>query len=117
MLRRMVFVLLLVSACSAPSTSGSNSNWVTCSDDSSCANGFDCVGGACMPSASGGDATTLPACTWSPTFDQTDAAANDGRCVAARALLSCTSDAGIGGDCISDDPTQCSGPNPFPVVS
>jgi len=118
MLRRMVFVLLLMSAC-GPSTSGSNSNWVKCATSSDCSAlgaGASCLNGACAASTSSeSDATTLPACTWSATLDATDAAV-DGSCRAARMFLTCTSDAGDGADCLSDNSMEC-GPNLSPDVS
>jgi hypothetical protein len=69
------------------------------------------AGDASAPMASSQDASAwdgpLPACSWPASLDVTDA--SDGRCVAARALLACTSPNGVGEGCISNDPTQCPG--------
>jgi hypothetical protein len=40
-----------------------------------------------------------------------------GACRTARALLSCQGSNGVGQGCISDDPTQCPGPNAMPGVT
>ena len=69
------------------------------------------VGGGCsstrgQPGADGSAALT--ACAWPSSFDRTDGAAD--QCVAARMYLACTAADGSGEACLSDDPTQCPGP-------
>jgi hypothetical protein len=100
MLRYLMIALLLVSACGHPSTSGSNSNWIKCSTSSECSTlgeGASCIDGACVAS------TALPACTWAPL----SAEAGSRACSANRALLECSTEAGAGTICLSDNPTQC----------
>jgi hypothetical protein len=57
------------------------------------------------------DASTapLPACGWPASLDPTDG--STGACVAARTYLACQGSNGDGLDCISNDLTQCPGPN------
>jgi hypothetical protein len=60
-------------------------------------------------------AATLPACTWPASLDPIDA--SNGQCVAARVYLSCAGSNGGGEGCLSNDPTQCPGPNVTPGVT
>ena len=53
--------------------------------------------------------TVLAACGWPSSLDRTDAAG--GQCVAARTYLSCSRSDGVGELCLSDDASQCPGPN------
>jgi hypothetical protein len=77
--------------------------------------------GACSSTAplgrdAGADArTSLPACTWPASLDPVADGAV-GRCVAARAYLSCTSASGAGEACLSDDPAQCPASAGSPVA-
>jgi hypothetical protein len=59
----------------------------------------------------GSAATSLPACSWPVALDPTDA--GDGRCRAARTLLSCRAGDVVEG-CLSNDPTECPGPKAVP---
>ena len=61
-------------------------------------------------------ATKLPACSWPASLDPSDAGSR-GQCVAGRAYLSCAGSNGGGEDCLSDDLTQCPGPNATPGVT
>ncbi len=57
-----------------------------------------------------GDASTvLATCAWPSSLDRTDGAV--GQCVAARTYLACSGSDGSGELCLSDDATQCPGPN------
>jgi hypothetical protein len=59
-----------------------------------------------------GDASrVLAACGWPASLDR-GADGAIGQCVAARTYLACTASDGSGENCLSDDPTQCPGPNP-----
>src|SRR4030081_3933934 len=60
-----------------------------------------------LPGCSTSSGAALPACTWPASLDPSDA--SDGRCVAARAYLTCTAPGGGGAACISNDLTQCPG--------
>ena len=62
------------------------------------------------------DGGGLPACTWPAALDPTDASPR-GQCVAYRAFLSCKGSNGDGEGCLSNDPTQCPGPNPVVGVT
>jgi hypothetical protein len=61
--------------------------------------------------SSGGVTTTPVACDWPASLDPSDGAI--GQCIAARAYLSCEGSTGGGEDCLSNDPSQCPGPNPI----
>ncbi len=54
-------------------------------------------------------------CTWPASLDPTDA--STGQCAAARSYLSCQGSNGVTELCLSNDPTQCPGPNLQPGVS
>jgi hypothetical protein len=60
---------------------------------------------------------SLGACGWPAIYDATDASVATGQCVAARAYLSCKGSNGGGEDCLSNDPTQCPGPDLTPGVT
>ena len=62
-----------------------------------------------------GTVTTLPLCTWPASFDSADA--TTGKCRAARVYLSCQGSNGGAMECLSDNPTECPGPNVTPEVS
>jgi len=90
-----------------------------CASYDSGAGGAGGSGGAGGAGGSGGaggagGTTTLPACTWPAALDAPDAGSGD--CRAGRALLTCQ-----GGNitelCISNDPSQCPGPDLTPGVS
>ena len=74
-------------------------------------------GDAGTDTSSSGDGSTeaLPACAWPASVNGHDAGA--GACRAARTFLSCTAPNGVGEECTSDDPTQCSGGNGMPGVT
>jgi hypothetical protein len=57
----------------------------------------------------------LPACTWPASLDPTDS--STGQCAAYRTFLSCKGSNGGGEGCLSNDPTQCPGPNPVVGVT
>jgi hypothetical protein len=58
-------------------------------------------------SSSSPTSTALPACTWPAALDPPDVSTT--ACVAARTYLSCKLPNGGGEDCLSNDPTRCSG--------
>jgi hypothetical protein len=53
--------------------------------------------------------TSLPTCTWPASLDPVDGSSD--ACVAARTYLACQDSNGGGEDCLSNDPTQCPGPD------
>ena len=55
------------------------------------------------------------ACSWPADLNSTDL--STAQCRVAHALLSCEGSNGTSASCISNDPTQCPGPNPQPGVS
>jgi hypothetical protein len=55
-------------------------------------------------------------CSWPARYDATDGGVV-GQCVAARLYLSCRGSNGGGESCLSNDPTQCPGPNPVVGVT
>jgi hypothetical protein len=66
-----------------------------------------------LPPADGGgldDGQALPACSWPSALDPVDGAST--QCVAGRTYLSCKAPNGDSEGCLSDDPTQCPGPDP-----
>jgi hypothetical protein len=55
----------------------------------------------------------FPACNWPQDLGPPNSLERV-TCEAARALVSCKTKHGEGQICLSDDPTHCSGPSPFP---
>jgi hypothetical protein len=64
---------------------------------------------------SNSNAALAVSCSWPASFDPADSAI--GECVAARVYISCEGSNGVVRECISNDPAQCPGPNPFAGVS
>jgi hypothetical protein len=60
-------------------------------------------------------AVTSRVCAWPASFDSADSSV--GQCVAAQAYLSCRGSNGGGLDCLSNNLTECPGPNFTPGVS
>jgi len=52
---------------------------------------------------------SMPSCTWPANLDPTDAANDDGACIAGRALLSCSNASGGTSICVSDESAKCPG--------
>lgn len=70
--------------------------------------------GSCGGNSPLSDAS-LPACTWSPSFEPATAA--PGQCRAARTYLSCQGAKGDGMSCLSTNVTECPGQNTTPGMS
>jgi hypothetical protein len=69
----------------------------------------------CKAATCSRDTPSLPACRWPASLDAADA--GTGACRPARAFLSCAADNGTTELCLSNDPTQCPGPNAQPGVT
>jgi len=62
-----------------------------------------------------GGPSVLPQCSWPAAYGAADAAI--GECQAARVYLHCQGSNGGGEGCLSDNPTECPGPNAMPGVT